>query len=90
LASLGTASQHQSLVVRSEETCAVGTPSGYDCFVLQLALQAPGSEKHPFKMSLNLKILEEIVQSAFGARKFTGFLDTTWDWEVNINVPMFL
>jgi len=45
LASLGTASQHQLLVVRLTETCAVGIPSGYDCFVLQLALKAPGSEK---------------------------------------------
>jgi hypothetical protein len=57
LASLGTASQHHLLVVRSTETCAVGIPSGYDCFVLQLALQAPGSEKkNPFKMPFNLKI----------------------------------
>jgi len=50
LASLGTVSQHHLLVVRSTETCAVGIPSGYDCFVLQLALQAPGSEK-----KINLK-----------------------------------
>jgi len=63
LASLGTALQHQLLVVRSTETCAIGIPSGYDCFVLQLALQAPGSGKeNPLKMSFNLKIREDIVQ----------------------------
>jgi hypothetical protein len=50
----------------SEGTCAVGTPSEYGCFVLQLALQAPGSEKRTFKTSMTLKTLEETVQLSFG------------------------
>lgn len=60
-----------------EETCVVGTPSGYGCFVHQLAPQSPGSENDPFKVSPNGKIQEEITQRICKTGKLTRLLEVT-------------
>jgi hypothetical protein len=81
LASLGTASQHQSLVVRWEETCAVGTPSECGCSVHQWASQAPSSGKDPFNISSKRKIQEKFSRESTEMGNFTT--DTTFNWELS-------